>query len=190
MPGLAPSLQGCWRHSRQPGSKPKELTSRGANACIALTESGPSVGAGKGGPGGAGKPTLLIVDDEPFILSALGGFFHHMLPAVTVRMAKTGAEGLAILAEEDVALIISDYRMPDMDGIEFLVHCRKRRPEALRVLFTAHGDLDLESQARARADIAAFVPKGADPVLLLDAVRAALGLGPDSKGPLPQVRPA
>ena len=152
---------------------PKGVKGRLREWNIALTASGYPDPAGQEGPG-PGRRTLLVVDDEPFILSALAGFFHHMLPDVDVRSAKTGTEGLDQLSKGAVDLIISDYRMPDMDGIEFLRRCAAAQPAALRVLFTAHADPAIESIARERAGIAAFVPKGADPLLLLDAVRKAL----------------
>lgn len=125
-----------------------------------------------------------MVDDEPFILSALSGFFHHMLPEADVRPARGAKEALAMLATAPADLVISDYRMPDMDGIEFLSRVAERHPQTLRVLFTAYLDAGLQDEARERARIHAFVPKGSDPRLLLDAVRDALDAR--SRGPTPQ----
>jgi DNA-binding NarL/FixJ family response regulator len=154
-----------------------------------LTENGLGAGPAQGGRSGGQdaaprRPVLLVVDDEPFILSALSGFFHHMLPDTEVRPARTAREALALLAASPADLVISDYRMPDMDGIEFLARVAEHHPQTLRVLFTAFIDAGLEEEARRRARIHAFVPKGADPRLLLDAVRDALDVR--SRGLTPQ----
>jgi len=114
------------------------------------------------------------VDDEPFILSALVRFFQHSLPGTPLWTASTAAEGLAHLGQGRVGVIVSDYRMPDMDGIAFLERCRRLQPGARRLLFTAYADPQVEEEARTRAGITAFVPKGGDPLQLLDAVRAAM----------------
>lgn len=147
------------------GNQPKTLKVAQTNQWVAVTASRQEEPSG---------PTLLVLDDEPFILQALVGFFHHTIPGAQVRSARTGAEGLAQLAQGGVDLIISDYRMPDMDGIEFLSRCAKAAPDVVRVLFTAYADPALEQLAREKAGISAFVPKGQDPILLLNAVQRAM----------------
>ncbi|MCA1818667.1 MAG: response regulator [Thermoplasmatota archaeon] len=146
-----------------------------------MTESGHR-GSAQGGPAG---PTLLVVDDEPFILSTLARFFEYMLPGSNVRRASTAAQGLVELQKGHVDLIVSDYRMPDMDGIEFLVRCKMVRPLAARVLFTAYIDPAIEEEARRRAEITAFVSKLEEPMRLLDTVRKALASVP-AASPLSQ----
>ena len=82
---------------------------------------------------------LLFVDDEPNVLKALRRLFHS--ENYVIYLAAGGAEGLEILRQHAVDLIISDMRMPEMSGAEFLTHALKQRPEAVRVLLTGYADL-------------------------------------------------
>jgi PAS domain S-box-containing protein len=85
------------------------------------------------------KSKLLIVDDEEDNLDLLQRIFyrsHHIL------RAKNGFEALALLATEpNVAVIVSDQRMPMMSGTEFLSQVAESYPETLRIILTAHTDV-------------------------------------------------
>ncbi len=83
---------------------------------------------------------LLFVDDDPNILKALRRLFHHENYAV--YLAAGGAEGLEILRQHDVDLIISDMRMPEMSGAEFLARAAEQWPETVRILITGYADLE------------------------------------------------
>lgn len=88
------------------------------------------------------RRVILLVDDEPNVLRALR---REILMAfgqrdVVVRSARSGPECLAILEEEPVALVISDYRMPEMDGAELLARVRAAYPRVVRMLLTAYSD--------------------------------------------------
>ncbi|GAB6043538.1 HD domain-containing phosphohydrolase [Endothiovibrio diazotrophicus] len=86
------------------------------------------------------KPvTLLLVDDEPNILRALTRALRPL--GMRVVTAANGREGLERLAEERVELIISDMRMPEMDGAEFLKQAAERAPDTIRILLTGYADL-------------------------------------------------
>ena len=76
--------------------------------------------------------TLLLVDDESGVLSALRRLFRGQ--GYTVLLASSGAEGLQILAQQPVDLVLSDMRMPEMDGAQFLAEVRQRHPQAVRLL--------------------------------------------------------
>ena len=82
---------------------------------------------------------LLFVDDDPNVLKALRRLFCH--ENYVVYLAAGGAEGLEILRLHAVDLIISDMRMPEMSGAEFLAHALEQWPETVRVLLTGHADL-------------------------------------------------
>ena len=83
---------------------------------------------------------LLLVDDEPNVLKALKRLFRS--PDYILHLAENGAEGLEILKREPIDLIISDMRMPQMDGAEFLAKAAEQWPETIRILLTGYADLE------------------------------------------------
>ncbi len=86
------------------------------------------------------KPAaILFVDDEINILNALGRLFHRE-PYVTY-FAASGEEGLRILQQHPVDLIISDMRMPEMNGVEFLAQAALHWPKTIRILLTGYADM-------------------------------------------------
>jgi len=85
--------------------------------------------------------TVLLVDDEENILRALQRLL--MDEDIEVLTATSGEQGLAVLRDaENVGLIISDQRMPGMNGAEFLSHSRELMPDALRILLTGYSDIN------------------------------------------------
>jgi response regulator RpfG family c-di-GMP phosphodiesterase len=82
---------------------------------------------------------LLFVDDEPNVLKALRRLFHS--ENYVIYLAAGGAEGLEILRQHAVDLIISDMRMPEMSGAEFLAHAVEQWPETVRILLTGYADM-------------------------------------------------
>jgi diguanylate cyclase (GGDEF)-like protein/PAS domain S-box-containing protein len=82
---------------------------------------------------------LLFVDDDPNVLKALRRLFRH--ENYRVYLAAGGAEGLEILRRQAVDLIISDMRMPEMSGAEFLAQALTQWPETVRILLTGYADL-------------------------------------------------
>ena len=85
--------------------------------------------------------TLLLVDDEENILAALRRLFRR--DGYRILTASSGAEGLEILARNEVDVIVSDQRMPGMTGVDFLRRCKVMRPETIRM--TLSGFTDLQS---------------------------------------------
>ncbi|HYN92485.1 MAG TPA: response regulator [Pilimelia sp.] len=84
-------------------------------------------------------PVVLLVDDEPTVLATLD---HQLSRDYRVVTAPDGPAALAELDREGpVAVVISDMRMPGMDGIELLGEVRRRHPDTTRMLHTARGDL-------------------------------------------------
>jgi two-component system response regulator AtoC len=83
---------------------------------------------------------VLVVDDEPDNLDAFRFNFKRVLQIVA---AGSGEEGLAVLREQDVAVIVTDQRMPRMTGLEFLKAARALRPDAIGIILTAYTDVDV-----------------------------------------------
>lgn len=103
--------------------------------------------------------TVLLVDDEPDILGSIKLVLERSKKGVDVLTASSGAEGLEILANKHVDLLISDFKMPVMDGIEFLAKSRELRPEVPRIMFTAYADAELAQRAFTTAFVIDFLPK-------------------------------
>ncbi|HEX8367284.1 MAG TPA: HD domain-containing phosphohydrolase [Pyrinomonadaceae bacterium] len=82
---------------------------------------------------------ILIVDDEAANLRVLERLFRRQYEVVT---AASGAEALELLRLHDVALIISDQRMPGMTGIEFLKRAAEMRPHTVRIILTGYTDVN------------------------------------------------
>jgi DNA-binding NtrC family response regulator len=81
---------------------------------------------------------IMIVDDEPANLRTLERLFR---PDYQVVTAPSGAEALALLEQHDVALMISDQRMPAMTGIELMMKTVAIRPQMVKILLTGYTDV-------------------------------------------------
>ena len=114
--------------------------------------------------------TVLVVDDEPRVLDALEAI---LAAEFRILRAESGAAALPLLASEDVAVMISDYRMPGMTGVELCRRGQEVAPEALRIILTAHTDVDSLMEAINTGHIWHFVPKPWNPTDLLVVVRRA-----------------
>lgn len=89
------------------------------------------------------KQVVLIVDDEPEIRATLSATFRRALPEVEVVTAESGEAGLRVLRDRLFDLVLSDHCMPGMAGLDFLAQARDLQPESVRVLMTAHPEMDL-----------------------------------------------
>ena len=72
--------------------------------------------------------TILLVDDEPDILLSIKVLLERSPMGLEVVTASSGAEGLEVLRSREVDLVISDFKMPGMDGIEFLMQAHQLKP--------------------------------------------------------------
>lgn len=116
--------------------------------------------------------TLLFVDDEPSILSSLKRLFRPH--GYQIFTAEGGAAGLEILDKEEVDLIISDMRMPVMDGARFLEQARLNKPEAVRILLTGYADIESTIAAINQGQIYRYINKPWDDNEIVLLVRDAL----------------
>jgi DNA-binding NtrC family response regulator len=122
------------------------------------------------------RAKVLVVDDEQDILDSLRTYLEGEL-AVDVVPASSGQEGLGILAAQRVDLILSDFRMPVMDGITFLRMAFEKWPTVPRILVTAYPDMHLAIRAANEAAVAHFVTKPVQPTRFREIVRATLDAG-------------
>ena len=115
---------------------------------------------------------ILVVDDEPEMLFMTKLFLEQAFPGLHIDTAETGLDGLQLLEGQSYDAVVSDYRMPKMDGLEFLVQAAARVPADRRILMTAFADKAL--QQRAKQAGLAFIEKAGDPQTIVDAVGRAL----------------
>ncbi|MBU1936741.1 response regulator, partial [bacterium] len=105
------------------------------------------------------KPTadILIVDDESFILTSLKRMLHS--EPYRVHTASGGDEALRIMEQTELGLIISDFRMPEMDGIAFLQEAKKRQPDSVRIILSGYADISAIIDAINQGEIYKFIAK-------------------------------
>src|SRR5687768_872607 len=102
-------------------------------------------------------PVVLCVDDEPQVLAGLSVSLRRRYEILT---ATSGAEALAVLARRpDVAVVVSDMRMPGMDGAAFLAKAKEIAPDAVRVLLTGYSEIDAAMNAVNQGQIFRFLTK-------------------------------
>ena len=115
---------------------------------------------------------VLVVDDDPGILDYITKTAGARFDLAT---AASGGEGLAMLAEQGpFGLVISDMRMPDMDGIDFLNQVRQRWPLAVRILYTGYADTEAALAAINTSHVFRLITKPAHNRDLLQAMEEGL----------------
>ncbi len=117
------------------------------------------------------QKTLLIVDDDPDVRGAIRRALRGSEYAVIE--AADGPVGLAIFRTNPIDVVISDYEMPEMDGLEFLQRVRLHDPRVLRVLLTGHADLQVAMRALNEGAVNRMLLKPWDHVDLLGTLRIA-----------------
>src|SRR4051812_6913044 len=86
----------------------------------------------------AAKHCLLVVDDEPDLVQSVKDLLRF---DYRVLGATRPADALELVKREKVHIVMSDQRMPEMSGVDFLQHLRDTCPDIVRLLFTAYADL-------------------------------------------------
>jgi diguanylate cyclase (GGDEF)-like protein/PAS domain S-box-containing protein len=115
--------------------------------------------------------TLLIVDDEPGILSSLKRLFRR--EGYRLLTAASGYEGLELMAGNEVGVVISDARMPEMSGDEFLAKVRAMHPDTVRIMLSGYTDLKAVTSAVNRGELFAFLTKPWNDDEIIEIVRDA-----------------
>ena len=116
--------------------------------------------------------SILIVDDEPHVISALMRDFDEEPYRATG--AAGGAEALRLMSVRTFKVVISDEKMPGMDGAEFLALVKERHPETVRIMLTGHASIEATMRAVNSGEIYRFFTKPWDDIELKFAVRSAL----------------
>ncbi len=115
---------------------------------------------------------ILCVDDEPKVLNAFQRQLHEQFEIST---ATSGAEALAMIASHGpFAVVVSDMRMPGMDGIHFLSEVKKRAPDSVRIMLTGFADLQTTVEAVNEGSIFRFLTKPCAPDALAKALQAGV----------------
>jgi len=117
------------------------------------------------------QQTLLVVDDEPHISAALFRMLRR--DGYRILIAASGVEALEILAINRVQVIISDQRMPEMSGTEFLDKVRQMYPDTIRMILSGYTDLRVVTESVNRGAVFKFLTKPWDDDQLRDHVRDA-----------------
>ncbi|MGO4377230.1 EAL domain-containing protein [Pseudoduganella sp. RAF19] len=119
----------------------------------------------------ASSGTLLLLDDEPNIVSALTRLLRR--DGYQILTANTAEEAFAHLALHEVQVVISDQRMPSMNGTEFLSRVKKLYPGTVRIILSGYTELDTVLNAINRGEIYRFYTKPWDDQTLRENVREA-----------------
>jgi two-component system NtrC family sensor kinase len=117
-------------------------------------------------------PKILFVDDEENVLRAIRR--HFLDEGYEILTADSARDGLEILERESVPVVVSDFRMPEMNGGEFLREVCQRWPETIRLVLSGYADIGSVISAINEGEIFKFISKPWRENELKDAVRDAL----------------
>jgi DNA-binding NtrC family response regulator len=117
------------------------------------------------------KKRILFVDDEPAILAGLRAVFHRDRTRWDMVFAQGGAAALEHLRDGVFDVVISDKRMPGIDGLELLAQIHAASPETRLIMLSGSSDEELEA---ARATVDELLGKPCDARTLRAAIEAAL----------------
>ena len=98
---------------------------------------------------------ILLVDDEPNVLKALS----RLLKQYHLSTANNSEEALLIAQQRQFDLVITDYRMPGINGVDFLILFKRLQPDAIRVVLSGHADLEGVQHAINEAEVFRFINK-------------------------------
>jgi len=118
------------------------------------------------------RPRVLFVDDEPAVLEAIALNLRRNYDVVTATSAAAGLEHLE--AESDFAVVVSDMRMPKMNGATFLAMARETAPDVVRMLLTGYSDLEATIKAVNHGQLFRFLTKPCSKETLTDAIECAV----------------
>ncbi len=119
------------------------------------------------------KPTIVIVDDEEMVLTSLSSFLklETDFNVVTFVSAK---EAIAYIEKNPIDVVISDYLMPEMDGMTFLAKVRHIQPEVPRIILTGYADKENAIKAINEVGLFQYIEKPWDNEDILIILRNAL----------------
>ncbi len=118
---------------------------------------------------------LMIVDDEENILDSLSRFFSKRKEWEVVTCSSP-LQAVDIAVQSSFDLFLSDYRMPGMNGVEFLTKTKEFSPHSMRIILSGATDFDGLVEAINKAEIYRFIPKPVNPNELIHTINQALQL--------------
>lgn len=118
------------------------------------------------------KYEILLVDDEPAVLSSLKRELRKA--PFTVSTVNNVAEALAYLETNHPALVISDHKMPERDGLSLLCEVKKRWPKIVRVMLSGYTDMGILVEAINEAEIFRFIAKPWEKDVLIRIIHEAV----------------
>jgi response regulator RpfG family c-di-GMP phosphodiesterase len=120
-----------------------------------------------------GDLTVLVVDDEDIVLKSIGNYL-EMETDYRILTYNSPAEALKAVSNVEVDLVISDYLMPEMNGIEFLLKVKEIHPLATRIILTAYADKENAIRAINELGLFQYIEKPWDNEQLKLSVRNGL----------------
>lgn len=117
------------------------------------------------------RHTILVVDDEPDVIKSVQDLLRF---DYKVLGATRASEGMRLLQSEEVHVVMSDQRMPEMTGVQFLDKVRGVYPEAVRLLFTGYADIKAVIDAINQGNVYRYITKPWDPDELQSVIREAV----------------
>ncbi|MBE7454155.1 MAG: response regulator [Kofleriaceae bacterium] len=117
-------------------------------------------------------PVILCVDDDPDLLAAVVRTLR--LDGHVVLSAESPGEALEILARQAVAVLVSDFEMPEMTGVELAVRARDLQPETVRMMLTGKGTVETAIAGINVGEVFRFLSKPFQPDVLRREVAAAI----------------
>jgi len=121
----------------------------------------------------ARKPTVIVVDDEEMVLTSLSSFL-NLETEYEVKTFLSAQEALTYMQDQPFDLVISDYLMPEMNGIKFLAAVRELRPEVPRIILTGYADKENAIKAINEVGLFQYIEKPWDNDDLLIVLRNGL----------------
>lgn len=118
--------------------------------------------------------SVLLVDDEPHIITALKRVLQDL--PVTILSAPNGDEGLRVLRDHEAHVVISDERMPQMAGSDFLALVKERYPSTIRMMLTGYASIEAAMRAVNEGAIYRFFMKPWNDLEVVLAVKSACDL--------------
>ena len=117
------------------------------------------------------RHTVLVVDDEPDVVKSVQDLLRYDYKVLGATRAR---DAIKLMQENEIAVVMSDQRMPEMSGVEFLGRARADHPEAIRLLFTGYADIRAVIDAINEGNVYRYITKPWDPDELQTVIREAV----------------
>jgi signal transduction histidine kinase len=117
------------------------------------------------------RHTVLVVDDEPDVVKSVQDLLRFDYKVLGTTRA---SEGIRLMQQEEVHVVMSDQRMPEMTGVQFLNKVRGEHPEAIRLLFTGYADIKAVIDAINQGNVYRYITKPWDPDELQTVIKEAV----------------